>query len=56
MQRQARSLIQPVELIIIGRIWTQIRIALLHNYVAGGTRAASSAGVFDMNAEVDRDI
>jgi hypothetical protein len=56
MQRQTRRLIQAVELIVIGGIRFQIRIALFDDHVAGGAGAASSAGVFDMDAEVDRDV
>ncbi len=56
MERQTRSLIQAVELVVIGGIRFQIVIALFDDHVAGGAGAASSAGVFDMDAEVNRNI
>ena len=56
MQRQARGLIEPVELIVVGGIGAQIRVTFFNNDVAGGAGAASSAGVFDVDAEVDRDV
>jgi len=54
MQRQAWSLIQTVEFIIAG--FRKIGIACFHDDVAGSAGALASAGVFDGNLEVHRDI
>jgi hypothetical protein len=56
MQRQAGGLVEAVQFVVIGGIWTQIRIALLDDHVASGAGAAPSAGVFDVHAEINGDI
>jgi len=56
MKSQAGGLVEPVHFVVIRRIRTQILIALFHDHVAGGAGAASSAGVFDLHAEIDGDV
>jgi hypothetical protein len=56
MERQPWCLIEPIHLIVIGRIWLQAVITLFHDHVASGAGAASSAGVFDMYTEIDGHI
>ena len=56
MERQTGSLIEPVEFVFVGGVRIQVRVAFLHDYMAGGAGAASSARVFDMNAEIDGHI
>jgi hypothetical protein len=49
-------LIEAIEFVVVGGIGIEILIALLDDDVAGGAGAASSAGVFDLDAEVDGDV
>ena len=56
MKRQAGGLIEAVEFIVVGWVGAQILVSLFDDHVAGGARAAASAGVFDMDAEVDGDV
>lgn len=56
MERQAGGLIQAIELVVIGGVWAQVVVTLLDDHMAGGAGAASSAGMFDMNAEVEGDV
>jgi len=54
MQRQTRSHIQPVELVIVR--FRKIAVARFHNHVAGCARAASAARMLDVNSEIDRHV
>jgi hypothetical protein len=56
MEGEAGGLIEAVELVFVGGVWTQVRVTLLDDDVTGSAGAAPSAGVFDMHAEVDCDI
>jgi hypothetical protein len=56
VQREAGSLVQPVEFVVIGGVGSQVRVSLFDDHVASGAGAASSARVLDMHAEVDGDI
>lgn len=56
MKGQAGGLIQAIHFVVVRGMRLQVLIALLDDYMAGGAGAASSAGVFDVYAEVDGDI
>ena len=54
MQSQPWRHIQTIKLVVVS--FGQIRIAAFYDHVAGGAGAATAAGVFELNAEVQRDI
>lgn len=56
MQGQPWSLIQTIEFIVIGGIGFEVVIALFDDHVTGGAGTASSTGVFDVDAEIDRNV
>lgn len=54
MQRQAWRHIETIQFVIIGG--RKIVVPGFHDHVASRARTASAASVFDMNAEIHRDI
>ena len=54
MELIPRGLLHAVEFVILH--FGKIVVAFLHHHVAGGAGAASSAGMFEVQAEVHRDI
>lgn len=54
VEGEARSHIQPVKLIIVG--FGKIFIAAGHDHVTSGASATPSAGVLELNAEIERHI
>ena len=56
MERQAGGLIETIQLVVIGGIGAQICVALFYDHVARGAGAASSTGVFNVNAEINGDV
>jgi hypothetical protein len=54
MEGQAWRHVEAIQFVVVRR--AQVLIAVFYDHVAGSASAASAAGMFELNAEVDGDV